>query len=111
MLAGRCQRKLLTHHAASHPKPCLAACAAEWGYVSGCTTARTQAACHTSWLRCRCDIYSTYLRDQGFQRLYTLEGGVQRYLAQQGPSGWQGSLFVFDSRMCIGPGMPPSVLA
>ena len=53
----------------------------------------------------RCDVYSTHLKSVGFQRLYTLEGGVQRYLAQQGPEGWQGSLFVFDSRMAIEPGV------
>ena len=52
----------------------------------------------------RCDIYSTHLKRQGFQRLYTLEGGVQRYLATQGPQGWNGSLFVFDDRMFISGG-------
>ena len=29
---------------------------------------------------------------------------MQRYLAQQGSSGWDGSLFVFDGRMALGPG-------
>ena len=52
----------------------------------------------------RCDVYSTHLKSVGFQRLFTLEGGVQRYLAQQGPKGWEGSLFVFDGRMAIQPG-------
>ena len=57
----------------------------------------------------RCDIYSTHLKRLGFQRLYTLEGGVQRFLAEQGPRGWDGSLFVFDDRMFIsgGPGAAP----
>ena len=50
---------------------------------------------------CRCDIYSTHLKEAGFRNLYTLEGGVQRYLAERGSHGWQGSLFTFDSRMAI----------
>eukprot|EP00210_Caulerpa_lentillifera_P008233 g7860.t1 len=49
----------------------------------------------------RCDIYSTVLRRRGFQNLYTLEGGVQRYFKEQGSKFWNGSLFVFDGRMAI----------
>ncbi|KAK9837225.1 hypothetical protein WJX84_006302 [Apatococcus fuscideae] len=52
----------------------------------------------------RCDIYSTHLRQQGFEQLYTLEGGVQRYLNQLGSDNWDGSLFVFDGRLAIPPG-------
>ena len=52
----------------------------------------------------RCDIYSTHLRRQGFDQLYTLEGGVQRYLNQLGSDRWKGSLFVFDGRLAIPPG-------
>lgn len=51
----------------------------------------------------RCDIYSTVLRKQGFQNLYSLEGGVQRYFKEQGGRFWNGSLFVFDGRMAISP--------
>ncbi|MED6169356.1 Rhodanese-like domain-containing protein 8, chloroplastic [Stylosanthes scabra] len=53
----------------------------------------------------RCDVYSTILRQQGFQNLYTLKGGVSHYLKNEGPAKWVGNLFVFDSRLSL----PPSV--
>ena len=59
----------------------------------------------------RCDIYSTYLRRQGFNNLFTLEGGVQNYLKQAGGDMWVGSLFVFDERLAIPPpGVAPCLL-
>ena len=51
----------------------------------------------------RCDIYSTVMRRQGFKNLYTLEGGIQNYLREEGPDHWKGSLYVFDSRMAVPP--------
>ncbi|GLI62237.1 hypothetical protein VaNZ11_004832 [Volvox africanus] len=49
----------------------------------------------------RCDVYSTFLRKKGYSNLYTLEGGIQNYLRQEGGAHWKGSLFVFDARMAI----------
>ena len=49
----------------------------------------------------RCDVYSAHLRDKGFTNLYTLEGGIQNYLMQEGHDMWDGSLFVFDGRMAV----------
>ncbi|XP_021604962.1 rhodanese-like domain-containing protein 8, chloroplastic isoform X3 [Manihot esculenta] len=51
----------------------------------------------------RCDVYSTILRQQGFQNLYTLMGGVSHYLNVEGPRGWIGNLFVFDDRLSLPP--------
>ncbi|GAB2268746.1 Rhodanese-like domain-containing protein 8, chloroplastic [Dionaea muscipula] len=51
----------------------------------------------------RCDIYSTILRQRGFQKLYTLQGGVSHYLQKEGPVKWAGNLFVFDSRLSLSP--------
>ncbi|XP_022736824.1 rhodanese-like domain-containing protein 8, chloroplastic [Durio zibethinus] len=51
----------------------------------------------------RCDVYSTILRQQGFQNLYTLEGGVSHYLKTEGPVKWVGNLFTFDSRLSLPP--------
>ncbi|XVE54995.1 hypothetical protein DITRI_Ditri03aG0125600 [Diplodiscus trichospermus] len=51
----------------------------------------------------RCDVYSTILRQQGFQNLYTLEGGVSHYLKTEGPIKWVGNLFAFDSRLSLPP--------
>lgn len=60
----------------------------------------------------RCDVYSTILRQQGFQNLYTLKGGVSHYLKNEGPAEWVGNLFVFDSRLSLPPSTykPKSVL-
>lgn len=51
----------------------------------------------------RCDVYSTFLRQQGFDNLYTLEGGIQNYLEEESSEHWKGSLFVFDDRMAVAP--------
>ena len=51
----------------------------------------------------RCDIYSTVMKRQGFKNLYTLDGGIQNYLREEGDEGWKGSLYVFDSRMAVPP--------
>lgn len=49
----------------------------------------------------RCDVYSAYLKRKGYNKLYTLEGGIQNYMSQEGLEHWKGSLFVFDGRMAI----------
>jgi hypothetical protein len=38
-----------------------------------------------------------------FNKLYTLEGGIQNYMREEGLDHWNGSLFVFDGRMAIRP--------
>ena len=40
-------------------------------------------------------------REAGFERLYSLQGGVARYLQEEGGKHWVGKLFVFDSRLCV----------
>ena len=52
----------------------------------------------------RCDIYSALLRQKGFKNLYSLEGGVARYLREKGSKLWHGSLFTFDDRIAVAPG-------
>lgn len=51
----------------------------------------------------RCDVYSTILRKKGFKNLYSLRGGVAKYLKEEGASQWNGRLFVFDSRLAVPP--------
>lgn len=53
----------------------------------------------------RCDVYSAALRQKGFKNLFTLHGGIQNYLREEGNEHWQGSLFVFDGRMAINPAL------
>lgn len=48
-------------------------------------------------------MYSTFLRQQGFDNLYTLEGGIQNYLEEESSEQWKGSLYVFDDRMAVAP--------
>ncbi|KAI5062394.1 hypothetical protein GOP47_0022933 [Adiantum capillus-veneris] len=51
----------------------------------------------------RCDIYSAILRQKGFKNLYSLQGGVARYLIEESGENWLGNLFVFDSRLSVPP--------
>jgi predicted sulfurtransferase len=53
----------------------------------------------------RCDVYSAALRQKGFKNLFTLHGGIQHYLREEGAEHWNGSLFVFDGRMAINPAL------
>ena len=39
---------------------------------------------------------------QGFENLYTLEGGIANYLKSEGDDQWIGSMFVFDDRLALG---------
>lgn len=42
-------------------------------------------------------------RKKGFKNLYSLRGGVAKYLKEEGASQWNGRLFVFDSRLAVPP--------
>src|SRR5699024_11204640 len=51
----------------------------------------------------RCEKSTSYLREQGFDEVYRLEGGILKYLeglpAEQ--SRWEGDCFVFDTRVDV----------
>lgn len=51
----------------------------------------------------RCEKASSYMKQQGFEEVYHLEGGILKYLeetpAEQ--SLWQGECFVFDNRVTV----------
>lgn len=50
----------------------------------------------------RCEVLSALLRHRGFNEVYQLDGGIVRYGERYGDEGlWEGSLYVFDSRMSI----------
>ncbi|MEM7217266.1 MAG: rhodanese-related sulfurtransferase [Pseudomonadota bacterium] len=53
----------------------------------------------------RCEKASSYLLQQGFERVYQLDGGVLQYLESADPatSRWQGDCFVFDQRVSLTP--------
>jgi UPF0176 protein len=48
----------------------------------------------------RCEVLSMLMKKRGFQEVYQLEGGIQKYGETYGDDGlWEGSLYVFDGRM------------
>lgn len=49
----------------------------------------------------RCEIFSSILKEGGFEKVYQLNGGVINYGHEQGKDHWLGKLFVFDDRMTI----------
>ncbi|MAK55440.1 MAG: hypothetical protein CML17_06315 [Pusillimonas sp.] len=57
----------------------------------------------------RCEKSTAYLRSQGFDEVYHLEGGILKYLETVPPekSLWKGECFVFDERVSVGHGLAP----
>ena len=57
----------------------------------------------------RCEKSTAFLRAQGFDEVYHLEGGILKYLETVPPaqSLWQGQCFVFDERVSVGHNLKP----
>ncbi len=49
----------------------------------------------------RCELYSCLFKEQGFEEVYQLDGGVLKYGQEQGNKHWKGNLFVFDDRLVV----------
>jgi UPF0176 protein len=51
----------------------------------------------------RCEKSTAYLRQQGFDELYHLRGGILKYLEEvpEAESRWRGECFVFDNRVSV----------
>jgi len=51
----------------------------------------------------RCEKSTAYLKEQGFEEVYHLEGGILKYLetVPEEESMWQGECFVFDNRVSV----------
>ena len=49
----------------------------------------------------RCEYYSALMKQEGFDQVYQLEGGVINYGFEKGSDEWEGKLFVFDDRLVI----------
>jgi len=58
----------------------------------------------------RCEKSTAFLRAEGFENVYHLEGGILKYLetVPEQDSLWQGECFVFDERVAVGHGLKPS---
>src|SRR5690606_36531010 len=57
----------------------------------------------------RCEKSTAYLRSQGFDEVYHLQGGILKYLETVPPeeSRWDGECFVFDERVSVRHGLEP----
>jgi len=51
----------------------------------------------------RCEKSTAYLKEQGFEEVYHLQGGILKYLetVAEADSMWEGECFVFDNRVSI----------
>jgi len=51
----------------------------------------------------RCEKSTAYLKEQGFDEVYHLEGGILKYLEEvpEEETMWQGECFVFDNRVVV----------
>ena len=51
----------------------------------------------------RCEKSTAYLKEQGFDEVYHLEGGILQYLEDvpKEESLWEGDCFVFDNRVAV----------
>jgi len=55
----------------------------------------------------RCEKSTAYMKAQGYDEVYHLEGGILKYLEEipEAESLWQGECFVFDARISVGHGL------
>jgi len=55
----------------------------------------------------RCEKSTAYLKEQGFDQVYHLDGGILKYLEEvpEPQSLWQGECFVFDQRVAVKHGL------
>lgn len=58
----------------------------------------------------RCEKATAFLRQQGVEEVYHLQGGILKYLEEipADQSLWRGGCFVFDQRVALGHGLHPT---
>ena len=61
----------------------------------------------------RCEKSTAFLKGEGVEQVYHLDGGILKYLEQvpEQASAWQGECFVFDERVAVGHGLTPGTHA
>ncbi len=59
----------------------------------------------------RCEKASAYMKQEGFEEVYQLQGGILQYLedTQNKSAKWEGDCFVFDNRVAVGANLKKSV--
>lgn len=57
----------------------------------------------------RCEKSTAFMKEQGYDEVYHLEGGILKYLEEmpEDESLWHGECFVFDDRVSVGHGLVP----
>ncbi|WP_262692877.1 oxygen-dependent tRNA uridine(34) hydroxylase TrhO [Kordiimonas aestuarii] len=57
----------------------------------------------------RCEKSTAYMKEQGYDEVYHLEGGILKYLEEvpEDESLWEGDCFVFDERVSVRHGLEP----
>lgn len=57
----------------------------------------------------RCEKASSFMKQEGFEEVYHLKGGILKYLENvpEEESQWEGECFVFDNRVSVGHGLKP----
>jgi len=51
----------------------------------------------------RCEKASAYMREQGFNNVYQIDGGILNYIQKFPDTYWEGGMFVFDDRRVLEP--------
>ncbi|MGE3954711.1 MAG: rhodanese-related sulfurtransferase [Parachlamydiales bacterium] len=49
----------------------------------------------------RCELFSALMKEEGFEEVYQLQGGILKYAEEEGGKHWKGKLFVFDDRLAV----------
>ncbi len=49
----------------------------------------------------RCELFSVLMKQEGFDDVYQLEGGIIKYGEEERGKHWGGKLFVFDDRLAV----------
>jgi len=65
-------------------------------------TERPVLMCCTGGIRC--EFFSALLKEEGFEDVRQLDGGILAYSERCGDELWEGSLFVFDDRLTVAMG-------
>lgn len=56
----------------------------------------------------RCERAGLYLLQQGYSKVYQLEGGILNYFDKMGGAHYQGDCFIFDDRIALNPALKPA---
>lgn len=59
----------------------------------------------------RCEKAASWMRANGFERVWQLDGGILGYFEEVGGAGYDGACFVFDERVALDPALRPVAAA